>query len=78
MQIAHNDWVTLVNGCQVFKSQVPLPACSDSAGEAAEGVPSCNTIQGGGSANIHVPFHSLPARLTLFALLHMVSRSALL
>jgi hypothetical protein len=50
--IAHNDWVTLVNGCQVFKSQVPLPACSDSAGEAAEGVPSCSAVTGGGSANI--------------------------
>lgn len=50
--LAHDDWVTLVNGCQVFKSQVPLPECSDSAGEAAEGVPSCSTIAGGGSADI--------------------------
>ena len=45
MQIAHNDWVNLVNKCEVFKSQVPLPACSDSAGEAAEGVPSCTAAE---------------------------------
>lgn len=44
--LAHNDWVTLVDGCQVFKSQVPLPECSDSAGEAAEGVPSCSATTG--------------------------------
>lgn len=44
--VAHNDWVNLVTKCEVFKSQVPLPACSDSAGEAAEGVPSCSATTG--------------------------------
>lgn len=43
MQVAHKDWTSLVNKCEVFKSQVPLPACSDSAGEAAEGIPSCSS-----------------------------------
>ena len=47
----------MVQSCELFQSQVPLPVCSDIVGEAAEGIPSCSSIAD--STSIQVSYHCL-------------------
>ena len=43
--MAYGNWTAYVAKCELFESLVPLPACSDGGGEAAEGVPACSSTQ---------------------------------
>ena len=47
----------MVESCELFQSQAPLPVCSDQVGEAAEGIPSCSSVAD--STSIQVSYYCL-------------------